>query len=74
MRGFFTASNVCVGGKGPSDPKPFGPDGGRASQKNDRVALNERKPIVPIFKVSDGKPMTLVSDGKPMVNRFKVNR
>ena len=66
----FTAPNVCVGGGGPTDPLP--PRTRSALMevelriKNERVALNERKPIVPNFKVSDGKPMTLVNDGKPI--------
>ena len=58
----FTASNVCVCGGGGGAIRPplsrSAPDGLRASRtKNECVALNERKPMVPNFKVS-GQPMT----------------
>ena len=54
----FLQRRTCRGRRGPSDPTSrSAPDGVTPSQKNERVALNERKPMVPNFKVSD-QPMT----------------
>ena len=51
-------SDERVGGEGSvGPPSRSAPDGFRASQKNERISLNERKPMVPNFKVS-GQLMT----------------
>ena len=56
MRFFYGVERVGGGVVGPP-PSRSAPDRVRASGKNERVALNERKPKVPNFKVSD-QPMT----------------
>ena len=59
--GFYSVERVCGGrgGEESVEPQAFGqaPDGVRASQKNERIALNENKSMVPNVKIS-GQPMT----------------
>ena len=54
----FLQRRTCKGGGASNPPSRSAPDGVRASQKkNERIALNEGKPMVPNFKVS-GQLMT----------------
>ena len=55
---FYSVESVNGGFRRTPSPSRSAPDGLRAlREKNDRVALNEGKPMVPNFKVS-GQPMT----------------
>ena len=58
MVSFSYSVNVKGGGRR-TLPRRSAPNGVRTLLKNENVALNERKPMVPNFKVS-GQPMTPV--------------
>ena len=62
---------MCVGGGVRGPLSRSAPDGLRASQKkkNERVALNEKKPMVPNFKVS-GQLMTTEVSQTPAAGRL----